>query len=50
MQESVNPDQELDVYTETIPGTTKSEGKRVYKKGGAVNLETLLEEIEEMGI
>ena len=50
MQESVNPDQELDVYAETIPGTTKSKGKRAYKKGGAVNLETLLEEIEEMGI
>ena len=50
MQESVNPDQELDVYTETIAGTNKSKGKRAYKKGGAVNLETLLEEIEEMGI
>ena len=50
MQESVNPDQELDVYTETIAGTNKSKGKRAYKKGGAVDLETLLEEIEEMEI
>jgi hypothetical protein len=50
MQESVNPDQELDVYTETIAGTNKSKGKRAYKKGGAVDLETLLEEVEEMGI
>lgn len=50
MQESVNPDQELDVYTETIAGTNKSKGKRAYKKGGAVDLETVLEEIEEMGI
>ena len=43
-------DQELDVYTETIAGTNKSKGKRAYKKGGAVDLETLLEEIEEMEI
>lgn len=50
MQETVNPDSELDFYTETIPGTTKSKSKRAYKKGGAVDLETLLEEIEEMGI